>query len=142
MIALALALAFAQDGSTVPPSPVPPDPSTSQIIDDAPVALTLAPKPSPIRRVKPSGPTSAKYFENGGVVCKATIAVDAEGKAQGVTMTSTEDVCPKPFQNACERSLKFWKFLPAHQDGRAVPANYDATVTFNKDGSVDGADAK
>ncbi len=93
--------------------------------------------------MKPSGPTTDKYFPEGtGVTCEATIAVDNEGKATGVTMVSGIETCPEPFQKACMRSMKYWKFLPAQLDGRAIAADYNAKVTFHKDGTVDGADAK
>jgi hypothetical protein len=152
MIAFALVLALAQDGSgsgasieAKPADPVaaePVEPADGAITNEQPTTLTLAPKPSPIRRVKPSGPTTSKYFATGGVTCQATIAVDNQGKATGVTMVSGVETCPEPFQKACLRTMKYWKFLPANQDGRAIAASYDAKVTFHEDGSVDGADAK
>ena len=148
MISLAILVALAQD--TPPIETKPADPTTAEpaptdgaIAPEQPTSLTLAPKPSPIRRTKPSGPTTEKYFpENTGVTCEATIAVDKEGKATGVTMTSDVDSCPEPFQKACLRSMKYWKFLPAQMDGRAIASDYKAKVTFYKDGTVDGADAK
>ena len=148
MISLAILVSLAQD--TPPIETKPADPTTTEpaptdgaIAPEQPTSLTLAPKPSPIRRTKPSGPTTEKYFpENTGVTCEATIAVDKEGKATGVTMLSDLDSCPEPFQKACMRSMKYWKFLPAQMDGRAIASEFKAKVTFYKDGTVDGADAK
>lgn len=148
MISLAILVALAQD--TPPIETKPADPTTAEpaptdgaIETEQPTSLTLAPKPSPIRRTKPSGPTTEKYFpENTGVTCEATIAVDKEGKATGVTMLSAAEDCPEPFQKACMRSMKYWKFLPAQMDGRAIASEFKAKVTFYKDGTVDGADAK
>ena len=148
MISLAILVALAQD--TPPIETKPADPTTTEpaptdgaIAPEQPTPLTLAPKPSPIRRTKPSGPTTEKYFpEDTGVTCEATIAVDKEGKATGVTMMSDAGSCPQPFQKACLRSMKYWKFLPAHMDGRAIASEFKATVTFHRDGTVDGADAK
>jgi hypothetical protein len=57
-------------------------------------------------------------------------------------MSSDVESCPEPFQKACMRTMKYWKFLPAQMDGRAIASEYKATVTFYKDGTVDGADAK
>ena len=148
MISLAILVALAQD--TPPIETKPTDPTTTEpaptdgaIAPEQPASLTLAPKPSPIRRTKPSGPTTEKYFpENTGVTCEATLAVDKEGKTTGVTMLSGVDDCPEPFQKACMRSMKYWKFLPAQMDGRAIASEFKAKVTFYKDGTVDGADAK
>jgi hypothetical protein len=153
MIALAVLVALAQEGAgsgtTVETAPIPATPAEpaapadGAITTDAPAPLTLAAKPSPIRRTKPSGPTSAKYFpEDAGVSCEGSIAVDKEGKATGVTMLSDLETCPEPFQKACMRAMKYWKFLPAQMDGRAIASDYKAKVTFHKDGTVDGADAQ
>jgi hypothetical protein len=57
-------------------------------------------------------------------------------------MTSGVEDCPEPFQKACMRTMKYWKFLPAMMDGRAIASDYKAKVTFYRDGTVDGADAK
>ena len=146
MIAFAIVVALAQDGSG---SGAPGDGTVGGTVggeipsEPAPLTLTLAPKPSPIRRTKPSGPTSSKYFPEGsGVTCEARIAVDKEGKATDVTMLSDLETCPEPFQKACTRTMKYWKFLPAQMDGRAIAAEYTAKVTFHEDGTVDGADPK
>jgi hypothetical protein len=148
MISLAILIALAQDTPPIETKPAEPTttepaPTDGAITTEQPTSLTLAPKPSPIRRVKPSGPTTSKYFpDDAGVTCEATIAVDKEGKATGVTMLSDLETCPEPFQKACMRTMKYWKFLPAQMDGRAIASDYKAKVTFYKDGTVDGADAK
>jgi hypothetical protein len=148
MRSLAILVALAQETPPIETKPTEPTPTEAPPTDGAittgpPTSLTLAPKPSPIRRVKPSGPTTAKYFQEGtGVTCEAKIAVDKEGKATSVTMVSGVDECPEPFQKACMRTMKYWKFLPAQMDGRAIAAEYNAKVTFHEDGTVDGADAK
>jgi hypothetical protein len=153
MISLAILVALAQDGSGsgAPAPDVYKQPETTSGFIGVeeptplvqPTSLSLAPKPSPIRRTKPSGPTTEKYFpENTGVTCEATLAVDKEGKTTSVTMLSGVDDCPEPFQKACMRSMKYWKFLPAQMDGRAIASEFKAKVTFHKDGTVDGADAK
>jgi hypothetical protein len=145
MIAFAVLVALAQDGSG---SGAPAEGGIGGLVGgeipaEPPATLSLAPKPSPLRRVKPSGPTTDKYFPDGaGVTCEATIAVDKEGKATGVTMLSGVDTCAEPFQKACLRVMKYWKFLPAQMDGRAIAGTFNAKVTFHKDGTVDGADTK
>jgi hypothetical protein len=142
MIVLSVLLALAQDGAGSG-SGGDPAPTDGAITTEDAKPLTLAPKPSPLRRVKPSGPTTDKYFPDGaGVTCEATIDVDKEGKATAVTMVSGMDTCPEPFQKACLRTMKYWKFLPAQMDGRAIAGTFNAKVTFHKDGTVDGADSK
>ena len=148
MRSLAILVALAQETPPIETKPSEPTasepaPTDGAITAEPPTTLTLAPKPSPIRRVKPSGPTTAKYFpEDSTVTCEATLAVNKEGKTTGVTMVSDLDTCPEPFQKACLRTMKYWKFLPAQMDGRAISAEYNAKVTFHLDGTVDGADAK
>lgn len=148
MRSLAILVALSQESPPIETKPTDaastePAPADGAITSEQPTTLTLAPKPSPIRRVKPSGPTTAKYFpEDSTVTCEATLAVDKEGKTTGVTMVSGVEECPEPFQKACLRTMKYWKFLPAQMDGRAIAAEYNAKVTFHQDGTVDGADAK
>jgi hypothetical protein len=133
------------EGPATATEPAPAEPAANEgaATEEAaeePVGLKLSPKPSPIKRLKPSAPTGDKWFANGDVTCAADLTVDAEGKPTALVAATSEEQCPKAFMKASLRAMKWWRFLPAQQDGKAIAATYHAEVTFTKDGEVVGAD--
>jgi protein TonB len=80
------------------------------------------------RRVMPDWPLSADALGLDGASCRATITVDATGRAELVQVEG----CPDAFHPSTITALRRWRWEPAQVDGQPVRARFELVVRFQR----------
>lgn len=114
----------ATDPLPLPPLPLPPQPLPQPTVK---VAAVLA---TPVDRLRPPYPEAKRRLEEEAVL-RLRLGVDERGRVTSVQPVGSAD--PLFLEAARNHLLRFWRYKPATEDGRAVPSTLTITLRFQLD---------
>lgn len=112
------------DPLPLPPQPLPPRPRPQPVVKAGPV---LATSPD---RLRPPYPEAKRRLEEEAVL-RLRLGVDERGRVTSVDPVGRAD--PLFLDAARSHLLRFWRYKPATEDGRAVPSTLTITLRFQLD---------